>query len=141
MEVLIWVSLPLTSSQKSPLTPGGGGGSRGGREPTYLKPVREGGGWKKEASRQAGWWLGLVGGAMKGDPGVRSTPRPCLLRSPSPLPPFPGRRRGGSRELRSARGSFLSLVVVAQCVCLSLSLTETESLSAVLVQLKISGHV
>lgn len=121
MEVLIWLSLPLTSSQKSPLTPGGGGGSRGGREPSYLKPVREGGGWKKEASRQAGWCLGLVGGAMEGDPGVRRTPWPAPPPPPAgPRPPAP-RRRGkarGERGVWGREGQFVSLVVAA-CVCAS----------------------
>lgn len=127
MEVLIWVSLPLTSSQKSPLTPGGGGGSRGGREPSYLKPVREGGGWKEEASRQAGWWLGLVGGAMKGDPGVRRAPHSCLLRlrrTPSSLPPSRGKARG--EQGASGRREEASFGCGGSSVRVSLAEGETE---------------
>lgn len=80
---------------------------------------------------------------MKGDRGTAHTP---LLSPPEPLAPAPLPREEATGEQRAPVGGrqFLSLVVAALCVSLSLTQRERqrgESLSAVLVQLKISGHV
>lgn len=78
---------------------------------------------------------------MKGDPG--GTARTLLVPpppAPEPLAPAPLPRGKARREQRAPvdERQFLSLVVAALCMSLS---ERGESLSAVLVQLKISGHV
>lgn len=65
-------------------------------------------------SRQAGWWLGLVGGAMRGDRGTASpglAPAPFPARPPPP--PGPGGKARGERGVWGREGQFVSLVIAA----------------------------
>lgn len=80
---------------------------------------------------------------MEGDLGVRRAPHCCLLRlhrTPSPVPPSRGKARG--EQGAAGRREQASFGCGGSSVRVSLAEGETEeSLSAVLVQLKISGHV
>lgn len=81
-----------------------------------------------------------------GSGGTAHTP---LLPPPEPLAPAPLPREKARRERRAPAGErqfSFRLCWQLLCVCVSLPLAEGErqrgeSLSAVLVQLKISGHV